>query len=219
MSRDTDPSVTSANAQATINWAMLAQIGMSASTMYACTGNRFLNDGINTYSPVGRLGGVDPVVEESTLFPRAVKLWLSAIGSANLAEPMNENLFNKPVRLFRAALDSTLTIVGTPQQCLRGYINKVNVVLGDPSKGNYFEIEVESRIRREASSNFYTTENHDQMVSGVYSGDTIFKYVPRIMGYQSKWGDKNQSLTGVSGGGPGGHNSSEGGGGYTGSGR
>lgn len=192
--RDTDPSVTSATAGTAIRYAMLAQIGISAGTMYCCTGNRWLYDGVNTYTPVGGLGGVDPVIEEATLFPRSVKLWLSAVGSANLAEPMNENLFNKPVRLYRATLTGSMTIVGTPQQCLRGYINKVNVNLGDPQRGNYFELEVESRIRREASSNFYTNENHNQMLAGVYSGDTIFKYVPRIMGYQSKWGGTNQSL-------------------------
>lgn len=196
MSRDTDVAVTSANYGASIRYAMLAQIGISSGTMYCCTGNRWLFDGVHTYTPVGALGGVEPVVEEATLFPRAVKLWLSAVGSANLAEPMNEQLFNKPVRLFRTTLSESMTIVGTPQQCLRGYINKVNVNLADPQRGNFFELEVESRIKREASSNFYTTENHDQMVTGVYSGDTIFKYVPRIVGYQSKWGDKNQSLTG-----------------------
>jgi hypothetical protein len=197
VSRDTDVSVTSANAAPLIKYSMLVQMGLSGGgTLYACTGNRFLFDGANSYSPVGHLGGVEPVIEESTLFPRAVKLWLSAVGSANLAEPMTENLFNKPVRMFRALLSDSMTIVGTPQQCFYGYVNKCDVHLADAQKGNYFEIEAESRIRREASSNFYTTENHDQMVSGVYSGDTIFKYVPRILGFQSQWGGQNQSLGG-----------------------
>jgi hypothetical protein len=204
MSRDTDFAVTSANAQTALQWALLCQLGLSTGAiLYTCTGGRYLNDGVNTYTPVGHLGGVEAVVEESTLFPRAVKLWLSAVGSANLYEPLTENLFNKSVRLFRASLSSSLSIVGTPQQCFRGYVNKVDIKLGDDQKGNYFEIEAESRIRREASSNFYTTENHDQMLAGVYSGDTIFKYVPRIQGYQSKWGAMNQSLDGTGGGGPG----------------
>lgn len=216
MSRDTVSSVTSANAGTAINWAMLAQVSLSASVLYACTGNRFLFDGVNTYSPVGGLGGVDPVIEEPTLFPRSVKLWISAVGSANLYEPMNENLFNKTVKLYRAALDGSLNIIGTPQLCLHGYIDGVNVTLNDSQRGNFFEIEVESRIRREAASNYYTTENHDQMLQGVYSGDTIFKYVPRIIGFTSQWGGQNQTLEGTPTRGPG---AGSGGGGGRGGGR
>ena len=209
MGRDTVASVTSANAAPQIHWAMLAKINLTSTTLYMTTGTRFIYDGVNTYTPVGGLGGVEPIIEESTLFPRALKIWMSAVGSANLAEPMSENLFNKPVRMYRCTLTGSMTIVGTPQQCFRGYINKCDVVLGDAEKGNYFELEVESRIRREASSNFYTKENHDQMLGGVYSGDTFFNYVPRIQGFQSKWGDGSQTLSGLApeagGSGPRGH--------------
>jgi hypothetical protein len=107
---------------------------------------------------------------------------------------MTENMFNKPVRLYRMILSDSLTMIGSAQQCFRGFVNKVDVHMGDPQKGNYFELEAESRIRREAASNYYTTENHNQMASGVYSGDTIFKYIPRIPGYQSQWGGVTQQL-------------------------
>lgn len=196
MSRDTVAAVTSANAEATVNWAILAQIGVTSSTIYACTGDRFIYSGANTYSPVGYLGGVEPAQEEADVFPRGMKLWVALVSSQALYEAMAEHLFNRTVSMYRATLDpsSAYTVVGTPQMFFKGRINRCEVRLGDPERGNFFELEIESRLRREAASAYYTRE----MMYQTYSGDTFFNYVHLIPGYKSVFDGKTQSASPLS---------------------
>lgn len=191
MSRDTTSSVTSANAAPAINWCIMADIGVTSSTIYACTGDKFITSGGNTYSPVGYLGGVEPVQEDADTFPRGMKMWVALVNSQALYEAMAEHLFNRSVSVYRAALNpsSAYAVVGTPQMFFKGRINRCEVKLGDPQRGNYFELEVESRLRREAASAYYTRE----MMYQTYSGDTLFDYVHLVPGYKSVFDGKTQS--------------------------
>jgi hypothetical protein len=198
MTRDTVSSVTSANAATQVPWSMLVKVALNSSTLYASTGMRFVFDGVNTWSPVGGLGGLEAIREDTTTKSRGLRLWLAAINSSQLYEPFTEALFNKEVRVYRATLSGSNTCVGTPQQAFRGYINKVDVHLGDSERGNYFELECESRIRREASTAYYTRE----FLMQTYSGDTGLDYVSRIANFQSNWGGKNQVLSGLASGQP-----------------
>jgi hypothetical protein len=193
MTRDTSTSVTSANAATQVSWAILVKVALNSSTLYAATGMRFLTDGTNTYTPLGGFGGIEAIREDTELKPKGARLWMAALNSAQMYEPFTEALFNKEVRIYRAALSGSSTIVGTPQQAFKGYINKVDVKLGDAERGNYYEVECESRIRREAANAFYTEE----YLAQTYSGDTFFKYVTKIPGFQSNWGGKDQVLSGL----------------------
>ena len=121
------------------------------------------------------------------MFPRGVRMWLSAVNSSMLAEPLSENLFNKDVILYRAFLDDTFTCVSTPEQMFRGKINEVNIKLADTVRGNYYEITVESRLRKEPRSSRFNKESLWQ----TYSGDTFFNYVDQIQGFRSLWGTQD----------------------------
>ncbi|CAB4169920.1 hypothetical protein UFOVP1082_40 [uncultured Caudovirales phage] len=182
MSRHTTTAVDSALSLPEIPWALLADIGVSSSTMYVCTGNRYIYSN-NTYSPVGYLGGVDPIKEEADAFPRGIKMWLSLINSQATYEAFNEQLFNKPVVLYKT-VTSYGTVVGTPDIIFKGRINYCGGKTGDPARGNYFELEIESRLRREPKSAYYNRETLWQ----TYSGDTGANYVDKIPLYKSQWG-------------------------------
>lgn len=200
MSRDTSAAVTSANAAPAINWCIMADIGVTSQTLYACTGDKFIVSGGNTYSPVGYLGGVEPVQEDADVFPRGMKLWVALISSSALYEAMSEHIFNRNVSVYRATLNpsSSYAVVGTPQMFFKGRINRCEVKLGDPERGNYYELEVESRLRREAASAYYTRE----MLYQTYSGDTFCNYVHLIPGYKSVFDGKTQSALNLGGQGP-----------------
>lgn len=184
MSRDTVSSVTSAAAAAQLRFRLLAEIDVTSSTMYCVTGDQFIYSGSNTYSPVGGLGGISPIKESADGRPRGCTLWLRAVSSVDLREPLSEALFNKRVRLYRTFLSDSYTIVGTPQLGFTGFINKCELKLGDQEKGNYFEIEVESRLKREARSNRFNQETLWQS----YSGDTFYVHQSKIPNYRSDWG-------------------------------
>lgn len=183
MSRDTVASVTSAASLPQLRFRLLANIVVSSETYYCATGDRFIFSA-QTYSPVGPLGGISSIKEESDIFPRGVTMWLRAISSVDLAPPLAEDLFNKSVKLFRAFIAADNTLVGTPQLVFSGRINECDLTLGDPERGNFYEIAVESRLRREARSAYFNKETLWQ----AYSGDQFYRLVTRIPNYRSDWG-------------------------------
>jgi hypothetical protein len=67
-----------------------------------------------------------------------------------------------------------------------GFINQVQLKLRDPTRGNYVELEIESRLRREPRSAWFNKETLWQ----TYSGDTFFNFIEQIPGFKALWGNK-----------------------------
>lgn len=186
MSRNISASVTSISQRPETNFRLLVEVDSLASGMTrACSGRNFIMVGANTYSPVGGLGGLEKIQEESEVYPRAATMWFAAISSSQMADMLSETLFNRPVRVFRTFLTDSYTIVSTPELCFSGRINTVELHFGDPDKGNYFEIEVESRLRRPPRAQYFNRETLWTVYNA--SGDTFFDYVSRIATYKSQW--------------------------------
>lgn len=202
MSRDVVAAVTSAASLPQLRFRLLANVQLSASSVNLCNGNQYITAGATTYSPIGGFGGVEPVRETSELFPRSLVMWLSAINSANLAEPLTENLFSKRVQLYRAFLTDSHTLISTPHLLFQGRINRVDIRMGDPERGNYYEIEAESRLYRRTTPIYFSQEGYNQLYAGVYSGDTTFKYIEQMFGFKAKWGDSITRFDGVYGNAP-----------------
>lgn len=194
MTRMLQAAVTSAAAAQTLAYRVLVDMGVTSGTLYACTGNQYVYVNANTYSPVGLLGGIDPIKEESDSFPRTVRLWLSAVGSSNLFEPLRESMFNRPVSVRRCFLDpQTFTPVASAELMWSGRVNKVVVRLGDAERGNYYEVEAETTLRRKAISAYFNLETHMQ----TYSGDTFFSLVDQVPLFKAMWGQQPTAFTGV----------------------
>jgi hypothetical protein len=113
---------------------------------------------------------------------------LAAVTSSNLlAEALNENLFNRQVTFYRAWWDTTsLTVVNTAEMSFRGRINEVNLNRGDSEMGDFLELTIATRLRRESAVSYYSKED----LSLTYSGDTFFDHTTKIPGFKSKWGDQ-----------------------------
>jgi uncharacterized membrane protein YgcG len=152
----------------------------------ACTGNNFIVFNGNTYSPVGLLGGAEKIQEDVDIFPRAVRLWFSAVNTSQIQDVLTENMFNRPVRLYRTFLTDSFTNVATPEMVFNGRINTCEMKFRDPQRGDYFEIEVESRLMREARAQYFNRETLWTVYS--QSGDTFFDYVPHIALRKADWG-------------------------------
>lgn len=195
MTRFLQAAVNSAAAAPTLAYRTLVDLGVTSGTVYACNGNQYIYVNANTYSPVGMLGGIEPLREESDSFPQAMRMWLSAVGSANLYEPMRESMFNRPVKISRCFLDpQDFTPVASAEVMWRGRVNKVTVRLADAERGNYYEVEAETTLRRQAPSSFFNLETHWE----TYSGDTFFGFVDQVPLYKALWGQQPTSFAGVS---------------------
>jgi hypothetical protein len=187
MSRDLSAAVTSAAQLDTIQYRWLVEVdSLSTGMTRACTGYQFLVFNGNTYSPVGNLGGAEKIQEDVDVFPRAVRLWFAAVSTTQIQDVLDENLFNRPVRIYRTFLTDSFTNVATPEELFRGFINTCEMKLQDPERGNYFEIEVESRLRRPPRAQYFNRETLWTFYS--QSGDTFFDYLTQIPLTKANWG-------------------------------
>lgn len=175
----------------------LADIELVGGTVRAFNGVGYLMVGANTYAGLGTFGGVEPVREDATEFPRNTKLWLSAVNSQVLSEGLSEQLFNRRVTLYRCWFDrAAQTIVNTAEMWYRGYISEVDLFRGDEQRGDYFEVTVDTLMRSERKASYYTTED----LAITASGDTFFTHLPKIPLFKTLWGQQ-AVFFGVGGGG------------------
>lgn len=187
MSRDLSAAVTSAAQLDTVQYRWLVEVdSLSTGMTRACNGYQFIVSNGNTYAPIGHLGGAEKIQEDAAVFPRAVRLWFSAVSTTQIQDVLNENMFNRPVRVLRTFLTDSYTNVATPEQVFQGYINTCEMKLKDPQRGDFFEIEVESRLLRQPRAQLFNRETLWTFYN--QSGDTFFNYVSQIPLTKAKWG-------------------------------
>lgn len=141
--------------------------------------------GATHYDGVGGMGGIDSIAEDPDTLTPVVKLYLNGVSSLGLQDALNEALFNKQVLLYRAWLNNG-TLVNTPEQWFDGRIGEVTLHRGDEERGNYFEVNVQTRMDRGRQVVYYTKED----LALTYSGDTFFNYLHKIPGQAALWGQK-----------------------------
>lgn len=186
MSRNT-AAVESASQAAKLRYRVLVDISSTTGgDLHVCTGGNFIYTGANTYTPIGGLGSMDPVQEDSDVFARAVRLRMAAVTSSQIVDLAAEQLFNKPVNLWRCFLDDQLAMVDTPNLLFKGRINTAKLMLDDPSKGNYYEVEVESRLKQNPRALYF--DRHTLWTALGQSGDTFFDQLVNIPNFRGEWG-------------------------------
>lgn len=188
MSRNISAAVTSISQLPNLSYRLLCEVySLTAGAVSrTCTGNNWIVFAGNTYSPVGNLGGIDPIQEESDIFPRSARVWFCAISTSAIQEVLAETMFNRPVILRRTFLTESFTCVSSPEIVFKGNVNTVEMKLKDPERGNYFELEIDSRLNRNTRSLYFNKET----VQGVYgnSGSTLFNNLDSIPFIKANWG-------------------------------
>lgn len=188
MSRDLQAAVTSAAAAPDVRFRLLVEVHSLnlGGVTRAVNGYNFVTFNGNTYSPVGNLGGIEPIQEESDVFARQVRMWFAAVDSSQVADVLGESMFNCPIKIMRAFLTHSLTLVASAETLWSGFVEEVDMKLKDPQKGNHFTISGESRMARPPAARFFNKETH-QVVRG-HSGDLFFNYLPTIAFHKANWG-------------------------------
>jgi hypothetical protein len=186
MSRNTDVAITSASWLPQVRYRALVEVWSLSgpTTLRFCNGGNFVYTGANTYTPVGGIFAVGQVQEDTDPFARSLKGQFACVYSSQISDMLAENLFRKPVKLYRAFLASDYSVVGTPQLMHVGYIDKVSLKYGDPS-APYFEFESESRLRQSGRPRYFNRETLQQYLG--FTGDTFFDYVTQIPLFKSTW--------------------------------
>lgn len=191
MSRNTDSAVTSASQSAALRFRVLVNIqSLSSGNFYACTGDRFIYTMGNTYTPVGALGGLDAVQEEPDPFPRSVRAWISLANSAAVTEALNESLYRKPGVMHRVFLSQSYTVQGTPQIIFKGVVDRAEMG-SSTDRGNYLEVEFESRLKQMPQLGYFTRDIFQLYVST--TSDTFLNYQNDMRFFVPAWGRAFQS--------------------------
>lgn len=187
MSRNLQAAITSASNLPDVRFRLLVEVySVTGGVTRAVNGYNFVSFAGNTYSPVGTFGGIDPIQEDTDVFPRAARLWFSAVNTAQIQDVLSESLFNCPVRILRAFLTSSYTMVASAEQLFGGFINTCEMKLKDPKRGDHFSIEVESRLARPPRVQYFNNETL-QYVLG-QPGDSFFDYIDQIPFVKVQWG-------------------------------
>lgn len=173
---------------------VMAHITTASETLYLQTGIGQTVINTITYTGVGQLGGIDKIKDDTDNFSPGLKLWLSASSSSLLAAVLQEQMFNRPVSLYRSYFQSG-TLVNTPELWFKGRINEVVLNRGDQERGDHVTMECRTLIKKEAKSSYYTRED----LWLTYSGDTGFNYHSYIPGFKGQWGNKDVGFGGIFG--------------------
>lgn len=190
MSRNLQTATTSASYEADLRFRLLVEVSsVTGGTTRACTGRNFIAFAGNTYSPVGNLGGIEAIKEESDIYARAATMWFAAVNTQQIQDVLSESLFNCPVRVLRCFLTDSLTIVTSAETLFRGFVNQCDMKLKDPQRGDHFTIEVESRLARPPRAQYFDRETLQYVLGS--SGDTFFDFTHMIPSVKANWGPGN----------------------------
>lgn len=184
MSRFNYAASNSASQLSQLQYRQLVDVGVTSGTVYACNGARYLYAMGNTYAPVGYLGQIEPIQEESDPFPRTVRCTLQAVGSVDMVEAMREDMFGRPLKVWHVFLNDSYTMVSTPELIWNGLINKVQLQFNTADKGTFLEVEAETDLRRAPPVVSY---NKESMLL-LSSGDTFCNFIDKIPLAKAQWG-------------------------------
>lgn len=147
----------------------------------AWDGVGFIDNGVNTYSGFGFLGRIDPIKEESDLFPRGVRLIVSGLSNSFnplFTELTAERLFNQEATIAVGFVTEQRTLVSSLNERYYGRIGAIDGGINDADRGTYFELMVGSPLRAPPKFKMYADEGHRATSFG--SGDFIFSFLKDI---------------------------------------
>lgn len=187
MTRTLATAVDSYLTEPTIDFRTLAHITFTSTTMRLHSGmERYLWVGSTYYDGIGAGGYAEKISEDAGEFTNGVRLHLSAVNSSALSEAVTESLFGKEVFLYRCFLRDGV-VVNTAELWYRGQMAETNIVRGDPERGNYIEVNCETKLNRRSKVSFFTRED---LITAGYSGDTFFDLLHHIPNVKALWGSK-----------------------------
>jgi hypothetical protein len=141
--------------------------------------------GANTYTGVGMFGSIDAVDETGDIVAKPISLSLSGVDASLLSTATTEIYQGRVATVYLGMCQQgTNTLVDDPEILWEGLMDTMSVRLGKESSIN---LNCEHRLRSEPRIARYTSA--DQQLA--YSDDLFFDQVPKIPGFQGKWGAWN----------------------------
>ena len=188
MSRGLTSAVTTELATKNINAVHLININLGSSNL-ACTENSFpltssVSGSSTTYLSSGVLLDVSNVTESQGVQVSRLNLTLTGVDQTYIALVLNNNVIHDEVKIFRAFLDSSGSIIADPFLVYHGFINSFQI--NDSTTSSVLKLDLESYFANSGQVNGRITNNTTQQ--RFFSGDKGFEFADQII-KDLKWGN------------------------------
>lgn len=179
-------------------WVYLADFEFDSGTVRVHNGIGTLTHNGNDYLGVGEFGRVDPIKESGQVQPYSVTFTLSGVddiyknNSIDFYQTVKgEDIFNRRVVLYVAALDTDNQIMGTPLERFVGFMERPTVNRGAT---NVVQIRAENELALfdRVNGSRYTDSN----LQNEYAGDLGFEYLSRVIDSKVIWRGRNSNIGG-----------------------
>ena len=154
-----------------------------SSVIYMCSGGYQITYDGNTYTPSGHVAKISDVSESAKLAVGAVRLELSAAEQTYVAQFLNNDWMDIQIVYYKALLDSSAAIIGTPLMFFDGNITGFSIT--DRGKTSSMSIKAASHWANfEVVSGRKTNDTSQQ---ALFPGDLGMEYASHTV-RDIKWG-------------------------------
>lgn len=142
--------------------------------------------GAEVYDGIGDFGGISSdVVESVNPAPVQLRLSLTGIKSSLIATALTDDYFRRDAEIMLGLDDSAGVLVDDPEILFSGYMDKIDMTLGDGSGTMTLNLESRATNLLRSSDQRYTDE--DKQAES--PGDRAANYIYRMLDLQLRWGD------------------------------
>lgn len=123
--------------KAHVDTAYFAELAFSGGTLRLSNLGTAVTWGGYEWQALGSLGSIDAIQESDSLTPQALNFTLSVADSSLLALAIGpvEEYRGLAAKLYRCPLNSSSTLIDTPELCWRGIMDMMSVGVGDDGAG------------------------------------------------------------------------------------
>jgi len=154
--------------------------------------------GNETYTGIGDFGGITSNITESiSQAPQAIKFSLTGVKSRLISDAFTDDYHRRDAEAMFGFDDENGDLIDDPVILWSGYMDKVDITLGDQTGEMTLTCESRATIGQESSDLRFSDEDLQAAVTGDLGGEYIF----RMGDLQLSWGgDQIQSGLGGTGG-------------------
>lgn len=162
---------------------IFVKLAFVSSTEYLWTGYGSIDWNGNTWSGIGELGSISPIIEDSSNTAQGITISLSGIRPGLVTEVMSEVQQGFPASLWLVFMSDQCVPIDS-LGCMVGRMDQPTISEG--SDADTVSIAIESRLSDLQRAPFHRLTDQDQRL--LYPNDDGFKFVNSLQDWNGAWG-------------------------------
>jgi hypothetical protein len=136
-----------------------------------------------TYTGVGNLGKIEPIVEDTGVKMKGIRIYLEGVDTTVIDLSADEPVQGRPASVFLCAYDYDTADIADGFEIFSGYMDTIEMSRGTSAT---MSLSIESIMSRFDLPNIrrFTSEDHQER----YAGDLFFDFMPKSNEASLVWG-------------------------------